>query len=122
MMLPPAVVIHGRSHLNAALSPARPVLLLSGVGAAGYAGAGWWHALTGGAGQPAALDCADQPGRALEALAVGCTLIILRPCPTWNDVAGRAGGAVMLRERPAALDLADPGALRLLDRWLRAGA
>ncbi len=115
----PAVVIHGRPHLLAALAPGRPVLLLSAPGAAGFAGAGWWHALTARAGQPAALDCADQPGHALEALALGCALVILEPGPAWPSVAARAPPGALLPARPPALDLARPGAARRLHRWLQ---
>ena len=119
MLLPPAVVIHGASHRSAALAPGRPVLLLSAPGAASYAGAGWWRALTRDAGQPSALDCADHAGRALEALAVGCPLIILHPCPAWPGVAARAGSTLVLDARPDALDLDDPGAAHRLSRWLQ---
>jgi hypothetical protein len=126
MILPRAVAIHGLAHAKAALAPGRPVLLLSAPGAAGFAGAGWWRALIaaaldGGAPGlgPDALDCGNQPGRALEALAAGCRIIILRPCPAFAAVAGRAASAIVLPERPPALDLAQPGALRQLDAWLQ---
>ena len=119
MVLPPAVVIHGRAHRVAAYAPGRPVLLLSAPGAACYAGAGWWRALTQGTEQPAALDCGDQPGRALEALAVGCPLVILLPCPAWQSVATRTPPGTLLAARPPALDLQHPGAARRLDRWLQ---
>ena len=128
MALPPAVVVHGLPHARAALRPGRPVLLLSGPGAAGYAGAGWWRALIrlaldGHAPQPDALDCGDQAGRALEALAVGCRMIVLHPCPALPAVMERAAGAVVLTARPPALDLADcwgdRATARRLDAWLR---
>lgn len=118
MMLPPAVVIHGAPHRDQALAPGRPVLLLSAPAAAAYAGAGWWHALT--RGHTAALDCAEDPGRALEALALGCPVVILHPCPAWTSVAARRGPALLLPRRPPALDLARPGAARHLVPWLHA--
>ena len=123
MGLPPAVVVHGIDHARAALRPGRAALLLSGPGAGCYAGAGWWRALVaaaagGGPCPPDAIDCDDQPGRALEALAAGCRIVILHPCPAFASVAARAGGAMVLPERPAALDLRFPGAERRLAAWL----
>ena len=116
-MMPRAVVIHGAVHLVQATAPGLPVLLLSAPGAGCFAGAGWWRALTGE--RPAALDCADQAGRALEALAVGCPVVILEDCPAWDSVAARRGPAVLLRARPASLDLGVRGAGRHLVRWLQ---
>ena len=122
MMLPPAVVIYGLGHARAALAPGRPVLLLSAFGAACYAGAGWWQALVAAAGAPLdALDCADAAGRALEALAAGCRMIVLHPCPGFAAVAERAGGATILAARPPALDLGERGAERHLLDWLAQG-
>lgn len=125
MSLPPAIVIHGVEHARLALRPGRPVLLLSAPGAALYAGCGWWRAViaAAGSGAPDALDCADAPGRALEALSVGCQILVLLPCPAWDSVAERAAGtgAALLTERPAALDLAQPGAARHVAAWLGFG-
>ena len=127
MLLARAVVIHGLADARAALRPGRPVTLLSGVGAASYAGCGWWRALIARAlaesGHAAAdvLDCADAPGRAVEALRAGCRHLVLDGgVPAFADVAGRAAtlGAVVLPSRPAALDLAGRGAARRLDAWL----
>ena len=122
MALPPAIVIHGLAHARLALAPGQPVTLLSAPAAALYAGSGWWRAVIAAAGGdgPDLLDCADAPGRALEALAVGCRGLILLPCPAWDGVAGRAeeAGALILAERPAALDLARPGAARRIEAWL----
>ncbi len=123
--LPPAVVVHGLGQARAALAPGLPVLLLSGPGAAGYAGAGWWRAMIGmaldGRHQPDALDCSDQAGRALEALAMGCRIVVLLPCPALPAIIERAAGALVLSARPAALDLGQPGAARGLEAWLRSG-
>ena len=123
MQLPPTVVVHGLEHARMALRPGLPVLLLSGPGAACYAGPGWWRALIAaaineGAPQPDAIDCDDQAGRALEALFMGCGIVILHPCPAFPSVAGRAGGAAVLQARPPALDLRLRGAGRHLDAWL----
>jgi hypothetical protein len=128
-MLPPAVTVHGLDQARAALAPGLPVLLLSGWGAASYAGAGWWRAMVDAAraerpdvAAPDALDCADQAGRALEALAAGCRLLVLEPCPGFAAVVERASEAVVLPARPASLDLDARGAARRLLPWLRGGA
>jgi hypothetical protein len=127
MVLPPAVVIHGLPHARLALRPGRPVTLLSARGAASYAGVAWWRAVIAAAraecpesDPPDVLDCSDAPGRALEALSLGCRVIVLRPGPAFADIAVRAAAqsAVLLAEPPAALDLVDRGALRRLDAWL----
>ncbi len=122
--LPPAVVVHGLEQARAALAPGLPVLLLSGPGAAGYAGAGWWRAMIQLAlenrHEPDALDCSDQAGRALEALAAGCRILVLLPCPAFPAIVERAADALVLPARPPALDLDDPGAERRLLAWLSA--
>lgn len=130
MILPPAVIVHGLPHARAALTPGRPVLLLSAPGAASNAGCAWWRAVVAaalaahpGAEAPDALDCAHAPGRALEALASGCRLVVLQPGPAWPGIAERAsaGGARLLAAAPQALDLLEPGAERRLGAWLGAG-
>ncbi len=127
MVLPPAVIIHGLPHGQAALAPGRPATLLSAPGAPSYAGAAWWRALVAALraefpalDPPDVLDCGDAPGRALEALSLGCRLVVLRPGPAVPDIAERAAaqGALLLAEPPAALDLNDRAALRRLDAWL----
>ena len=127
MVLPPAVVIHGLPHARAALAGGRAVTLLSAPGAASYAGVGWWRALVAaaraevpGLDPPDVLDCGDAPGRALEALSLGCRVVVLRPGPAFADIAERAAaqGARLLAEPPAALDLGHRAALRRLDAWL----
>lgn len=126
--LPPAVTVHGLEHARAALAPGLPVLLISAFGAASYAGAGWWRAMIAAATEELgpdrhsvadALDCADQAGRALEALAVGCRIVILHPCPAVPAVVERAGAAAVLLHRPPTLDLAERGAERRLRGWLQ---
>ncbi len=121
--LPPAVTVHGVDQARAALAPGLPVLLLSAWGTAAYAGAGWWRAMVtaalDGRAQPDALDCADLAGRALEALAAGCRIIVLHPCPAFATVAERAGGALVLPDRPPSLDLDERGAERRLLGWLQ---
>lgn len=116
-------MVHGLPDLRAATAPALPVTLLSGAGAATYAGCGWWRALMalGAGGNPDILDCGDAPGRAMEALGVGCRLLVLDPAvPAWDLIAARAAavGAVLLDTRPPALDLGDPRAVRRLRAWL----
>ena len=123
MKRPPAIVIHGLPDLRLATAPGLPVTLLSGPGAAIYAGCGWWRALMalGAGGNPDVLDCADAPGRAMEALRAGCRLLVLDPAvPAWSLVAARAEvvGASVLAQRPPALDLAQRGAARRLQSWL----
>ena len=123
-MFPPAVTIHCISDARLAVGVGRPVALLSGAGAAGYAGCGWWRAIVAGVaavGVIDILDCGEMSGRAVEALGLGLRRLVLRPeAPGWADVAGRASllGAVLLPVRPASLDLARPGAARHLHRWL----
>src|SRR6185295_16407063 len=97
----PAVTIHGLDHARAALAPGRGVVLLSAPGAALYAGCGWWRALVAAAraefpATPMAdlLDCADAPGRAMEALRIGLRGIVLDPgCPAFAAVVAAGGGA-----------------------------
>ena len=122
-----AVVVHGLADARNALAPGLPVTLLSARGAALYAGCLWWRALVATARAERLhlavadiLDCADAPGRALEALRAGQSLLVLEPCPGRADVEGAAAecGAVLLAMRPPALDLASPRALRQLQCWL----
>ncbi|MBV9736171.1 MAG: hypothetical protein JO209_09705 [Acidisphaera sp.] len=126
----PAVTVHGLAQAVAALAQGRPVALLSGRGAALYAGCAWWRELIGAARAvhpdvPAIdiLDCADAPGRAMEALRTGQRLLVLDPaCPAFAAVTGAAAclGATLLAARPPALDLAQRGAERRLAAWLAA--
>jgi hypothetical protein len=126
----PAVTVHGLAQAIAALAAGRPVTLLSGPGAACYAGCGWWralveHALARHPETPAddILDCADAAGRAFEALRIGQKALVLLPqCSAYAAVAAAAVecGAVLLAERPASLDLALRGASRRLPEWLGA--
>jgi hypothetical protein len=123
MKLPPAVIVHGLAQAQLAVA-AGPVTLLSAPGAALYAGCGWWRAVVAASGTagPDILDCADAPGRAMEALRAGCRIVILDPAvPAAPLVAARAAviGAVVLAAPPPALDLAAPGALRRLAAWVR---
>ncbi len=122
---PPAIVVHSGEHARLALAAARPVTLLSAPAAAVYAGPAWWRSLVDltGTTEPDIVDCADAPGRALEALALGCRNVILLRCPAWPSVAERAAasGALLLSERPASLDLADPAVARRIAAWLEVG-
>lgn len=122
----PCLVVHGTADVRAALLPGLKAVLLSAPGAAMYGGAGWWRALVAAAPRPELvaadiLDCADSPGRALEALETGCRILVLRaPEPLFGQVAAsaRSVGATLLTARPPALDLAQPGAARKLPEWL----
>ena len=121
MFFPPAVVVHGLDQARAALRPGLPVTLLSARGAALYAGCGWWRALMAAAlATHDILDCADAPGHAMAALRIGQQTLILDDCPGFTAVAAAAAtiGALVLADRPAALDLAEPGADRRLLAWL----
>jgi hypothetical protein len=128
--LRPSVIVHGLADAETALAPGLPLTLLSGPGAALYAGCGWWQALieAARASFPRTeaddlLDCGDAPGRALEALRIGLRGLVLDPlCPAFPSVARTAAacGARLLAAAPPALDLAEPGAARRLPAWLRA--
>jgi hypothetical protein len=129
MISPPAVVVHGLDDAVLALRPGLPVTLLSGPGAALYAGEGWWRALVAAARKAVPgmefqdiLDCADAPGRAMAALRIGQKRLILAAAspafPAVSAAAAALGGTV-LGDRPPALDLSLPGATRRLDSWLR---
>ncbi len=122
---PPAITIHSIEHARLALASGRPVTLISAPAAAVFAGSAWWRALITACdtSQPDLLDCADAPGRALEALAMGCSGLVLLPCPTWPGIAERAAmaGALLLPSRPSCLDLADPASPHRIDAWLRVG-
>ncbi len=125
---PPAIIVYGLDHAHAALAGGGPVTLLSAPGAGVYAGCGWWRAVVHVARQTHPrrdfmdiLDCGDAPGRALEALRAGQTLLILRCAPLiWADIADRAArqGATLLAVPPPALDLAKPGATQQLRAWI----
>ena len=123
MDFPPAVIIHSLSDARTALAPGRPVTLLSAPGAALYAGCLWWWALVRVAEteQPSLLDCADAPGRAVEALKLGVTGIVLTCEPElFAAVAkiAKAQSATVLSTAPPALDLGSRGAERKLLSWL----
>lgn len=123
MEISPAVIIHSLQDARRALEPGLPVTLLSAPGAALYAGCLWWQKLleqaefTG----TALLDCADAPGRALEALKLGLAGIVLHCPPTAFAVVAEiaaAQGAILLPHAPPALDLGQYGADRRLEAWL----
>jgi hypothetical protein len=120
----PAVIVHERAHLDQVLALGRPVVLCSAPAAALYMGCGWWVALLAAYTGPSLLDCADAPGRALEALREGLPGLILAPqVPAYNLVAQIAAkqGAVLLPAMPPALDMTGHGAARRLPSWLKCG-
>jgi hypothetical protein len=95
------VVVHSLAHARAATDAAAalrvPLSLMSGPGAAGYAGPAWFLEVVrlARADHPevdvtAILDCADQPGRALAALRMGAKTL-------------RLGGNARARKRVAAI-------------------
>lgn len=122
---PPAICIQSKGQAKLALAANRPVTLLSAPAAAVFAGPAWWRALIAGCAttQPDILDCADASGRALEAIALGCRIIVLAACPAWPGIAERAAsaGSILLTTRPPSLDLADPAAARHIEAWLEVG-
>ena len=122
MNFPPAVVVHGLRDARVALAPGWPVTLLSARGAAVFAGCGWWRAVMAAAGAEIdILDCADAPGQAMAALRIGQRRIVLDPGPAFAAVSAAAAtmDAVVLAERPVALDLGQRGAERRLRAWLQ---
>jgi hypothetical protein len=128
MKLHPAVVIHGLGDVRTALAPCKPVTLLSGRGAALYAGPLWWGELVRLAREAAPdvpiadlLDCADAPGLALGAIRAGQRgLVLSSDSPGFAAVAAiaRAEKLTLLTDRPPALDLSRPGSNRRLLAWL----
>jgi hypothetical protein len=123
MEIPPAIIIHNLAHARLALADGRPVTLLSAPGAAVYAGCLWWRELLAEAAfdGTALLDCADAPGRALEALKLGLHGLVLRCPPAAFAVVAElaaAQGALLLADAPPALDLGQYGAIRRLPAWL----
>ncbi len=127
-----AVVVHGLDQAHDALAAAErvgvAVDLLSGPGAAAYAGAAWWLAMTRAARAAYAavagrdiLDCADEAGIAVEALRAGIRAIVFEGAQTQAErlaAIAEAMGAEVLRSRLPALDLGRPGAARRLEAWL----
>lgn len=108
------------------MAPGLPVMLLSGAGAGLYGGCLWWQALlaAAGFGGLSLLDCADAPGRAVEAIRLGLPGVVLDcEAGVFATVAalGAASGVVVLGRAPEALDLGVRGAERHLAAWL-AGA
>ena len=128
----PAVVVHSLADARAALAPGAPVTLLSGDGAALYAGCGWWQSLTETARAESPqtpvddlLDCASASGYALAALRIGLSRLILMPGAPGRErieaiVAARGG--ILLAERPVAFDLAERANRRRVHEWVLAHA
>lgn len=129
MRLAPAVIVHGIRDARAALAPGLPATLLSAPAAGVYAGCAWWQALVGmaRAEHPAAevtdiLDCGESAVMALAALRMGQQLLVVADtAPGWQSVAAIMAerGGTLLKEPPPALDLAERGATRRLENWLR---
>lgn len=105
------------------MAPRMPVLLISAPGAGLYGGCLWWQKLLEAAEFKglALLDCGDAPGRAMEAIRLGVSGVVLACEPAlFAAVAafGAAQSVVVLAERPEALDLGVRGAVRQLQAWL----
>jgi hypothetical protein len=118
----PVFVVHSLAHAVAALTAAaearRTVILLSAVGAALYAGPGWWRALieqtraaVPTARCTAVLDCGDDAGMAQGAIRAGVEAIVFTGRPDvaerLADIAGQRGACILTQRPAAALDLAD---------------
>ena len=120
---PKAIVVHSlqqaRAALAAAASLGKPLTLLSGAGAASYAGPGWFLEVVRQArlaqsdvAVSAVLDCADQPGRALAALRLGMKRLRLggnRRARARVAAIAQAMGAELDETRYDMLDLAGAG-------------
>lgn len=122
-----AIVVHGAADVRRVLAAAtgRGVTLLSAPGAACFGGAAWFLAACAEAPATArvVLDCADAPGRVLQALRAGARCVVFTGPPAMADrldSIAREAGAVLLRTRPPALDLGEPGAAARLPQWLGA--
>jgi hypothetical protein len=129
MIIHPAVIVHGLYDARAALASGVPVTLLSAPGAAVFAGCLWWREVVALARADFPhtetidiLDCGDASGAAIGAIRSGMRRLVLWPeAPGRTRVAAIAEqcGGFLLTHAPAALDLAYPGAIRRLPRWLQ---
>ena len=131
--MPPACLVRSLSDMQVAIAPGLAVTFLSAPGAALHAGPLLWRALvasavreTGAAPVHDVLDCIDASGRALEALRLGQSCLVLDPGSVgYADVFSRAAsvGAQVLPSRPPALDVRRLTGARdgraLLLAWLR---
>jgi len=121
--LAPAIIVHGFADARRAMAPGRPFTMLSAPGAARYAGCLWWQQLLAQSGFRGLsfLDCGAAPGRALEALKLGITGVILTGSPEnfvlVGDIAA-AQAALLLGQAPPALDLGKHGATATIETWL----
>jgi hypothetical protein len=127
------VLVRGLTDAEAVLAAAgaRPVLLLSPAEAGRVLGPGWWVAMTAaaladhpGAAATAVLDCGDAAGLAQAALAEGARgLVFSGPEGQAARLASLAAEArvLLLRARPAALDIGAYGGMRKLPAWLGQG-
>ena len=118
-------MVHGAEDVRRVLAAAngRAVILLSAPGAAGFGGAAWFLAACAEARaiDTVVLDCADAPGRVLQALRAGARAVVFtgpQAMADRLDSIAREAGATLLRARPPALDLGAPGAAARLPQWL----
>ena len=127
------MTVHGLADALAALEAAtalgRPVILLSGPGAAAYAGAAWFAALVALARErwpqaavTAMLDCDDRADLVQGALRAGLVDLVFTGPPgvaaKLADIAGQKG-ARLHRRRPDSLEIAEPArAVAACRDWL----
>lgn len=122
---PAAFVIHGLSHLLAALQAGaetgRPIVAVSAPGASAYAGVAWFAAMIAkgraafpGVAMGAILDCGDRAGDGVAALAAGLRGIVFTGQSVARDrlaTIAREAEAEIFDRPPPACDLlaaADP--------------
>jgi hypothetical protein len=132
-----AITIHGaddaRAVLAAAASCGVAITLISAPAAAGYAGAGWFHALQEivsrefpDVRQRWILDCGAAPGHVLAALRAGCRALVFTGDERVREklaAIAAAHGVTLLAARPQARDareLRDQKAA--ITAWLRNAA
>ena len=114
-----AILVHGLDHALAAAAVADalgvPLVLVSARAAGGYAGAGWWRALTDRVRHEhpdialtAILDCGADPGWALAAIRAQVTDIALSTDPQVTEILrsiAEQSDTRLWTDRPETLDL-----------------
>ena len=122
-MTPRPIRIHSLAEARAACAAAAergvPLLLVSAPAASAHGGALWFQDILRRAAAEfptvsltSVLDCADRAGDAQAALAAGVRAVLFTgPAPVAERLADIAAqcGAILLTERPSALDLRDAG-------------
>ena len=113
--------------MRAAQTARVPLVLMSGRGAAGYAGPAWFAEVVAqaqakypGVAATAVLDCAEAPGRALAALRRGVKLLRLAGNPAARARVGEIAKATGARLDDAEYSLLDLGSVKDAERATRA--